>query len=74
MRESFHGGRGFGTVFATLVAGDRLPPMYPEMTMRVLGCLVGEAGGRIKNLAINYVRNRKLDEGMIGRNAEWYMW
>ena len=70
MRVSFHEGRGFGTVFATLVAGDRLPPMYPEMTMWVLGCSVGEASGRIKNLAINYVRNRKLDDGMMERNAE----
>ena len=36
--------------------------------------MVGEAGGRIKNLVINYVRNRELDDGMMERNAEWYMW
>ena len=39
--------------------------MYPEMTMWALGCQAGEAGGRIKILAINYVRNRKLDDRMM---------
>lgn len=41
----------FGKVVAALVAGNRLPPIYPEMTMGALGGWVGEDGETIKNLA-----------------------
>ena len=71
VRESFHGGSSFGSAVAALVAGDRLPPMYPRMTMRALGCYIGEAGGKVKNLAINCVKNRKLDDRMVKENNEW---
>ena len=36
VRESFHGGRSFGSVIAALVAGDCLPSMYPNMRQVIL--------------------------------------
>ena len=39
----------FGEVVATLVAGDRLPPMYPVMTIGALCGPVGEVGGKRKS-------------------------
>ena len=37
-------------------------------------CPGGRAGGGIKNPAINYVRNRKLDDRVMEGNEESYMW
>ena len=45
---TFHCWKRFGEVVAALVAGDRLPPIYPVMTMGVLRSGVGEVGGKNK--------------------------
>ena len=41
------------------------------MTMWALSCQVKEVGRKIKNLAIKYARNRKLNDRMVGGDDGW---